>query len=76
MAKVGQFFLAKVGLAKVGLAKVGQTRMAKVGLAKDGISRVNCMRKMTCELYLSTLPAGHSGSTSTVNETNCNKKVI
>ena len=29
---------------------------------------------MTCEVYLSTLPVGHSGSPSTVNETNCNKK--
>ena len=35
----------------------------------------NCMRKMTCEVYLSTAPVGYSGSLSTVNETNCNKKV-
>ena len=33
-----------------------------------------CMRKITCEVYLSTLPVGRSGSLSTVNETNCNKK--
>ena len=32
------------------------------------------MRKMTCEVYLSILPVGYSGSPSTVNETNCNKK--
>ena len=32
------------------------------------------MRKYTCEVYLSTLPVGYSGSLSTVNETNCNKK--
>ena len=32
------------------------------------------MRKMTCEVYLSTHSVGHSGSPSTVNETNCNKK--
>ena len=30
---------------------------------------------MTCEVYLSTPPVGYSGSPSTVNETNCNKKV-
>ena len=35
----------------------------------------NCMRKMTCEVYLSTHPVGYSGSLSTVNETNGNKKV-
>ena len=29
---------------------------------------------MTCEVYLSTHPVGYSGSPSTVNETNCNKK--
>ena len=32
------------------------------------------MGKMTCEVYLSTHPVGYSGSPSTVNETNCNKK--
>ena len=32
------------------------------------------MRKMTCEVYLSTT-VGYSGSPLTVNETNCNKKV-
>ena len=32
------------------------------------------MRKMTCEVHLSTLPVGYSGSPSTVNETNSNKK--
>ena len=31
--------------------------------------------KMTCEVFLSTHPVGYSGSPSTVNETNCNKKV-
>ena len=35
---------------------------------------VNCIRKMTCEVYVSTHPVGYSGSPSTVNETNCNKK--
>ena len=34
------------------------------------------MRKMTCEVYLSTPPVGYSGSPSTVNETNCNKKEV
>ena len=34
----------------------------------------NCMRKMTCEVYLSTLPVGYSGSLSTVNETNSNER--
>ena len=29
---------------------------------------------MTCEVYLSTLPVSYSGSPSTLNETNCNKK--
>ena len=29
--------------------------------------------KLSCEMYLSTLPVGHNGSLSTVNETNCNK---
>ena len=29
---------------------------------------------MTCEVYLSTPPVGYTGSTSTVNETNCNIK--
>ena len=29
--------------------------------------------KIKCEMYLSTPPVGHSGSPSTVNETNCNK---
>ena len=37
-------------------------------------TRAMCMRKMTCEVYQSTPHAGHNGSTSTVNETNCNKK--
>ena len=37
---------------------------------------VNCMRKMTCEVYLSTHPVDYSGSPSTVNETNCTKKKI
>ena len=32
------------------------------------------MRKMTCEVYLSAPPVGYSGSQSTVNEINCNKK--
>ena len=36
-------------------------------------TRAMCMRKMTCEVYLSTLPVGYSGSPSTVNETNCKK---
>ena len=36
-----------------------------------------CMRKITCDANLSTLyPVGYSGSLSTVNETNCNKKKI
>ena len=30
--------------------------------------------QVSCEVYLSTLPVGYSGSLSTVNETNCNKK--
>ena len=30
--------------------------------------------KMTCDVFLSTLPVGYNGSPSTVNETNCNKK--
>ena len=38
------------------------------------LTRVKCMRKMTCEVYLSTPPVGYSGSPSTVNETNCIKK--
>ena len=29
---------------------------------------------LSCEVYLSTPPVGYSGSLSTVNETNCNKK--
>ena len=29
-----------------------------------------------CEVYLSTPPVGYSGSPSTVNEINCNKKKI
>ena len=37
-------------------------------------TRAMCMRKMTCELFLFTHPVGYSGSLSTVNETNCNKK--
>ena len=40
------------------------------------IKCANCMRKMTCEVYLSTPPVGYSGSPSTVNETNCNKNKI
>ena len=32
------------------------------------------MRKMTCEVYLSTHNVGYSGSLSTVNETNCQQK--
>ena len=35
----------------------------------------NCVRKLTCEVYLSTHTVGYSGSLSTVNGTNCNKKV-
>ena len=38
------------------------------------IRRAKCMRKITCEVFLSTPPVGYSGSPSTVNETNCNKK--
>ena len=37
--KGGQIFLAKVGLAKVGIGQSRQIRMAKVGLAKVGLSR-------------------------------------
>ena len=40
------------------------------------IRRAMCMRKITCEVFLSTHPVGYSGSLSTVNETNCNKKSI
>ena len=32
--------------------------------------------KLSCEVYLSTHPVGYSGSLSTVNETNCNKKEL
>ena len=39
MAKVGQMFLAKVGLAKVGIGQSRPMRMAKVELAKVGISQ-------------------------------------
>ena len=35
-----------------------------------------CARKTRCEGVLSTHPVGYSGSLSTVNETNCNKKEI
>ena len=38
------------------------------------IIRAKSMRKITCEVYLSTPPVGYSGSLSTVNETNCHKK--
>ena len=38
-------------------------------------TRAMRMRKMTCEVYLSTPNVGYSGSTSTVNETKSNKKV-
>ena len=33
-----------------------------------------CREKVTCEVYLSALSVGYSGSLLTVNETNCNKK--
>ena len=33
-----------------------------------------CREKVSCEVFLSTQPVGYSGSLSTVNETNCNKK--
>ena len=46
------------------------------GWHEDVIKCANCMRKMTCEVYLSAHTVGHSGSPSTVNETNCNKKKI
>ena len=39
------------------------------------IRRAKCMRKMTCEVYLSTHPVGCNGSPSTASETNCNKKI-
>ena len=32
--------------------------------------------KVSCEVYLFTLSVGYSGSLSTVNETNCNKKIF
>ena len=32
------------------------------------------MRKVTCEVYLSTHSVGYSGSLSTVNVTNCNQR--
>ena len=38
------------------------------------ITCARCMRKTTCEVYLSTHLVGYSGSIATVNETNCNKK--
>ena len=37
-------------------------------------TRAMCMRKMTREVYLSALSVGYSGSPSTANETNCDKK--
>ena len=49
---------------------------------RDTLSQMWCdhmckvQEKKTCEVYLSTLPVGYSGSLSTVNETNCNKKKI
>ena len=36
----------------------------------DEMNWANCMRKLACEVYLSTHPVGYSGSLSTVNETN------
>ena len=38
------------------------------------IRRAKRMKKITCEVFLSTPPVGYSGSLSTVNETNGNKK--
>ena len=35
-----------------------------------------CREEVSCEVYLSTPSVGYSGSLSTVNETNCNKKKI
>ena len=55
-----------------------QTRRATPGAMqvherKDEVCK--CTRKMRCmRVYLSTPPVGYSGSLSTVNETNCNKK--
>ena len=36
------------------------------------ITCAKCIRKNTCEVFLSTPPVGYSGSLSTVNDTNCN----
>ena len=33
-----------------------------------------CREKLSCEVFLSTPPVGYSGSLTTGNETNCNKK--
>ena len=35
-----------------------------------------CIRKMTCEVFLCLHTPSVSGSPSTVNETNCHKKII
>ena len=37
-------------------------------------TRSNMSRNFSCEVYLSTPSVGYSGSLSTANETNCNKK--
>ena len=37
------------------------------------ITCARCMRKLSCEVYLSTPPVDYSGSLSTVNGTNCNR---
>ena len=54
----------------------GERETLTCNFARDQISPTIRCPKITCEVFLSTLPVGSSGSLSTVNETNCNKKKI
>ena len=42
----------------------------------DVCTRSMCREEVSCEVYLSTLPVGYSGTLPTVNETNCNKNQL
>ena len=56
---LGQLFLAKVGLAKVGFGQSRPIRMAKVGLAKVGISSTRQVGSTLKTLFIGSILGGH-----------------
>ena len=66
---------ARHGWLADGMSACLQTLEPWLVLSHAVTDACNVHEKMTCEVYLSTHPVGYNGSTSTVNETNCKKRV-